>query len=702
MKEFYRSRRLAARIAVLAAVAGIGSALRAQDPVDSLDTLRERAGAGEEEAQFKIGEAFYYGRGAERDIGEAVKWVIAAAEQGHLSARTWLGDLHMTGLVVSYDPETAFRLYLEGAVKNHVAACYAVATCYRYGRGVEANREKARTWYERAVQIGEEEGTQLDSISATRVGFCYRDGVGARRNVRRAARWLLEGARGNSAEALYQLAQLYAFGIGVPPNSAKARTLYQKSAAAGSAQACLALARVHTEVAGNGNVPDTATEWARRAFEILEERAGLGSVEDATDLYVLYTESPHLQRNAVTAAVWLKLAVEKGYPRALTLEGRRYVEGREVPRDMERALERLNAAAEKRQAEAHYVLFQLYHSGNGVPRDAEKALQFLKSASELGSISAMRLLADWYASQEDLPHAAETANYWYGEAVEGYTLLAERGNVEAMSVLITLYGRGRGVERDTQRVYYWLLRAAESGWVNAQFMMANAYEKGLDIEPDEREALTWYRRAADAGHIPSILGLGAVYEQGLLGEDRNAETAEEWFRIAFDLTREQAEQGDAAAAYMVATFYVEGIGVDMNLEQGLAWLHTAGDNGHVLAQLELGSAYSTGDGVVQDVPAAMEWMRKAAEQGNAEAQYIIGKAYDLGEVLETDYIEAYTWMTLSAAQGFEPARMLLEEMKVTLSPDETDIATARALEKIEKTQAWPGESEETAEPPAPR
>ncbi len=59
-----------------------GEAGVAKDPARSLDYFRAAAAGGEAEAFFNLGAAFASGRGAKRNYGEALAWLILARERG--------------------------------------------------------------------------------------------------------------------------------------------------------------------------------------------------------------------------------------------------------------------------------------------------------------------------------------------------------------------------------------------------------------------------------------------------------------------------------------------------------------------------------------------------------------------------------------------------------------------------------------------
>ena len=57
----------------------------------------------------------------------------------------------------------------------------------------------------------------------------------------------------------------------------------------------------------------------------------------------------------------------------------------------------------------------------------------------------------------------------------------------------------------------------------------------------------------------------------------------------------------------------------------------AADQGHTVAQYNLGVFYDSGRGVKQSDKEAVRWYQKAADQGHAGAQYNLGVMYPNGQ-----------------------------------------------------------------------
>lgn len=119
----------------------------------------------------KVGNAYFYGIGTEKDCNSAVFWFEEAvfdydeqmyygSEKGYdYGANVGLGDCYRLGLGVEKDEDEAFRLYND--VSKYTNDCPAaderVARCYYFGIGVEKDDKQARGFWENAANHGDED-----------------------------------------------------------------------------------------------------------------------------------------------------------------------------------------------------------------------------------------------------------------------------------------------------------------------------------------------------------------------------------------------------------------------------------------------------------------------------------------------------------------------------------------------------------------
>jgi TPR repeat protein len=80
------------------------AALAYSQPPAGRPPLRERAAAGDSEAQFTLGKNYEAGRsGLKKDYAEAASWYLKSAEQGNIYAQASLGILYHSGKGLPHD-----------------------------------------------------------------------------------------------------------------------------------------------------------------------------------------------------------------------------------------------------------------------------------------------------------------------------------------------------------------------------------------------------------------------------------------------------------------------------------------------------------------------------------------------------------------------------------------------------------------------
>ena len=163
--------------------------------------------------------------------------------------------------------------------------------------------------------------------------------------------------------------------------------------------------------------------------------------------------------------------------------------------------------------------------------------------------------------------------------------------------------------------------------------------------------------------------------QGVKQDDTEAVA---WFNKA-------ADQGHAVAQYNLGAMYESRRGIVRDdalaveryrkaIEQGetyyhtsedaeaVAWYKRAADQGYAAAQNRLGVMYDEGLSVLKNDYQAVAWYRKAANQGYAYAQYNLCTAYSSGKGGVQDYALAVAWCQKAADQGLAEAKTQLGEL----------------------------------------
>ena len=168
-------------IVVLCILLG-ASTVWAEDQVDSLEALKQRATQGEARAQRQLGLRYARGEGIPLDYAEALKWFRLAAAQGDAEAQFSLGVLYAKGEGVAEDGAEALKWYHLAAAQGNAEAELNLGLLYATGEGVSQNVTEALKWFRLAAGHGNA-GAQFN------LGVLYSQGQGVPQDTVQAYKW---------------------------------------------------------------------------------------------------------------------------------------------------------------------------------------------------------------------------------------------------------------------------------------------------------------------------------------------------------------------------------------------------------------------------------------------------------------------------------------------------------------------------------
>jgi TPR repeat protein len=139
-----------------------------------------------------------------------------------------------------------------------------------------------------------------------------------------------------------------------------------------------------------------------------------------------------------------------------------------------------------------------------------------------------------------------------------------------------------------------------------------------------------------------------------------------------------AEEGHLESQFNVALMYENGIGVEKDEVQALAWYLKSAQQGNAAAQYNLAVLYENGRGTEVDFAQANEWYRSASLQGDPLAIGNLGMLYLRGDGVPVDKVagialllrsvtldpssENHARQNITGAQGLTP--QIIQEAQV--------------------------------------
>ena len=197
--------------------------------------LSKLAANGDSDAQFRLGYRCAFSKDKRpRNLQRAFSMWKAAAEQGHVRARFYLGTCYDFGSGTRRNLKRAMFWYHQAALANHDVAQYNLALGYRDGLGVPRSQRMSVKWLRVSAAAGNPEA-QND------LGYCLHEGLGVGRDRGHAFRWYLRAAKQGVLRAQFNVGLCYRDGDGVKASSRRAREWLQRAARRGHAPAREAL-----------------------------------------------------------------------------------------------------------------------------------------------------------------------------------------------------------------------------------------------------------------------------------------------------------------------------------------------------------------------------------------------------------------------------------------------------------------------------
>ena len=401
-----------------------------------------------------------------------------------------------------------------------------------------------------------EKATEGDASAQNTLGLWYYSGKNVEQNYKTALQWWAKSANQGNPYAIGNMAMCYQLGRGVQPDSTLAVALYKKAVEKGNKD----IVAQHEKLAekkenlfsnalmyelyanGVGVRPDLAK--AATYQEVLAE-AG-----DAMRQYRLALYYMNIDR-ADRAAKWFKAAAEQDVPGALYYYGYLLHKGMGIGQDKGKGIEMMQKAEEKGFLAADYQLGMAYHDGDGVAQDYQKAVEYLKKAAPVNG-KAQWQLGLCYLNGEGVACDYDFATQWFAESFRSHekefnALLEESGKEAFREYLMGLFHyhvdkdfevaiacfkkveKAKRVEGKTMQAMCLankdyakgnvkkaakMLEKASAESPVAKFYLADFYANGIGVQKDEAKASELLTKAADEGVGEAMCALGDKYMAG--------------------------------------------------------------------------------------------------------------------------------------------------------------------------------------------
>jgi TPR repeat protein len=220
-----------------------------------------------------------------------------------------------------------------------------------------------------------------------------------------------------------------------------------------------------------------------------------------------------------------------------------------------------------------------------------------------------------------------------------------RENPSAFNTMGYLYDNGLHVPVDAECAVSWYRKGQERGCLRAMSNLAESYFVGKGVSRDVEEGLRLVHEAIDKGLAHAYYILGMHYADEFDGKEADLDQALDCFergRVA----------GSEYCTYSLGSMYLDGIGVEKDLNRGIALYIESVEMGDGFACAELYRVYRDLDNRHE----AFKWLEKGVELGNRDARYEMGLICAKGGADPDFRKTSEDYFRLAAQQGHACAR----------------------------------------------
>ncbi len=510
----------------------------------------------------------------------------------------------------------AVEMISKSAHMGHAMAQLCMAVFYDEGRIYQQNSEKAFYWFKKAADQG-------DPYGQYNAAMRYKNGDGVEQDITQALHWLEQAAAQQHTDALYELSDLYCFGLsGVSKDEVRGVGYLQRAAQGGHVEAQFKYSAALRLGKGTAVDQERSHQWLVRAAE-----SGHASAQFMMGAkYKIGVDG--LPVDLEKAAWWWEKSAAQGDKRAIARL-------RELRSSMSK---QKDLSSEELMQRAMALLLRKSNM-----EDDKIALGYLNQALALGNRDAMYVLGTLYYYGDKVKQDTR-------RAFELFSQSAELGNPISMHMLSLCYENGIGVAVNRDLMILWGTRSAEAGFQDAKQRVASW--KHAPIKQDNELI-----KKAEAGDLSAQIELAHAYRLGK-GVSANQERCVYWLQQA-------AEQGDGDAAADLAFSYYKGLGAIQDHHKAFYWSQKASERGSAKGHTAMGRAYFLGLGVEKDYAKAVAYFQKGLESGLSEPAYYLALAYDKGLGVKQDQQHAEQSMIQLAQGGYRPAMRFLTERSIS-------------------------------------
>jgi uncharacterized protein len=325
---------------------------------------RKACEAGNARGCNNLGLVYQFAKAVPKDLAQAQLLYERACAAGDGPGCMNLGDLIWRGGAQAKDEAKGADFYEKSCAVGYPSGCRLLGWCFDHGRG---RTEDAK----RAFELFKQGCDSADAMSCEYLGWAYARGRGVGKDLEQAVALFDKACAGDEADACVALGEW----LGQPEvgrDFARAAKAFDRACQGGEQKGCAALAGLYAQGLGVAMDPAKAESLASTA-------CGKGSPHGCAVVATM-----HAEKDPAKAVTFFTKACDGDLLSACTLLAFHHMGGRGVPQSMPRAAALFEKACEGGDGQAcHHLAEMARYGGTGAP-DPRRAAALRKKACAAG------------------------------------------------------------------------------------------------------------------------------------------------------------------------------------------------------------------------------------------------------------------------------------------------------------------------------
>lgn len=273
---------------------------------------------GNADAQYALGEKYFWGQGVNKDYIKAIVWYKQAAAQGHRNAQDIINKLNESTQQVTTTNKNTINIYSKAAAQGDAIAQFELGYIF-------VNNQD----YINAFKWLNKSASQGYSKAQSMLGDMYRDGRGVKQDYNKAINLFNKAAAQGDSHTQFKLGEMLATDADIPSKkNEQAIYWYRKAAAQGHERAQYNLEWIYETNRGN----------KEEAIKYYQKLALQGDAYGEYSLGWMYEKGYGVAQNFSQALTWYNKAAAKGNTFSEDKIGDMYMRGDGVVKDYNKAI----------------------------------------------------------------------------------------------------------------------------------------------------------------------------------------------------------------------------------------------------------------------------------------------------------------------------------------------------------------------------